>query len=194
MRLGYSVSHAAVIGDVARTLGIDVVSSDGVVNETVVGDVILPLDAPRWMIEAAVLRSLAPKHILFLCVANSARSQMAEGIARSMASEGVRISSAGSAPTAPHRQAIKALSELGLDISGHTSSDAISVEGTVDAVITLCAEEVCPAWLEPAWRLHWGLPDPAHSGDIPDQEVTAFRAVRDELIRRLTVLFLGTCE
>ncbi len=194
MRLGYSVSHAAVIGDVARTLGIDVVSSDGVGNETVVGDVILPLDAPRWMIEAAVLRSLAPKHILFLCVANSARSQMAEGIARSMASEGVRISSAGSAPTAPHRQAIKALSELGLDISGHTSSDAISVEGTVDAVITLCAEEVCPAWLEPAWRLHWGLPDPAHSGDIPDQEVTAFRAVRDELIRRLTVLFLGTCE
>ena len=193
MRLGYSVSHAAVIGDVARTLGIDVVSSDGVVNETVVGDVILPLDAPRWMIEAAVLRSLAPKHILFLCVANSARSQMAEGIARSMASEGVRISSAGSAPTAPHRQAIKALSELGLDISGHTSSDAISVEGTVDAVITLCAEEVCPVWLEPAWRLHWGLPDPAHSGDIPDQEVTAFRAVRDELIRRLTVLFLGTC-
>ena len=194
VRLGYSVSHAAVIGDVARTLGIDVVSSDGVVNETVVGDVILPLDAPRWMIEAAVLRSLAPKHILFLCVANSARSQMAEGIARSMASEGVRISSAGSAPTAPHRQAIKALSELGLDISGHTSSDAISVEGTVDAVITLCAEEVCPVWLEPAWRLHWGLPDPAHSGDIPDQEVTAFRAVRDELIRRLTVLFLGTCE
>ncbi|GEM_PF-816541 len=194
MRLGYSVSHAAVIGDVARTLGIDVVSSDGVVNETVVGDVILPLDAPRWMIEAAVLRSLAPKHILFLCVANSARSQMAEGIARSMASEGVRISSAGSEPTAPHRQAIKALSELGLDISGHTSSDSISVEGTVDAVITLCAEEVCPAWLEPAWRLHWGLPDPAHSGDIPDQEVTAFRAVRDELIRRLTVLFLGTCE
>lgn len=194
MRLGYSVSHAAVIGDVARTLGIDVVSSDGVVNETVVGDVILPLDAPRWMIEAAVLRSLAPKHILFLCVANSARSQMAEGIARSMASEGVRISSAGSEPTAPHRQAIKALSELGLDISGHTSSDAISVEGTVDAVITLCAEEVCPVWLEPAWRLHWGLPDPAHSGDIPDQEVTAFRAVRDELIRRLTVLFLGTCE
>lgn len=194
MRLGYSVSHAAVIGDVARTLGIDVVSSDGVVNETVVGDVILPLDAPRWMIEAAVLRSLAPKHILFLCVANSARSQMAEGIARSMASEGVRISSAGSEPTAPHRQAIKALSELGLDISGHTSSDSTSVEGTVDAVITLCAEEVCPAWLEPAWRLHWGLPDPAHSGDIPDQEVTAFRAVRDELIRRLTVLFLGTCE
>ena len=194
VRLGYSVSHAAVIGDVARTLGIDVVSSEGVGNETVVGDVILPLDAPRWMIEAAVLRSLAPKHILFLCVANSARSQMAEGIARSMASEGVRISSAGSAPTAPHRQAIKALSELGLDISGHTSSDAISVEGTVDAVITLCAEEVCPVWLEPAWRLHWGLPDPAHSGDIPDQEVTAFRAVRDELIRRLTVLFLGTCE
>ena len=194
VRLGYSVSHAAVIGDVARTLGIDVVSSDGVVNETVVGDVILPLDAPRWMIEAAVLRSLAPKHILFLCVANSARSQMAEGIARSMASEGVRISSAGSEPTAPHRQAIKALSELGLDISGHTSSDSISVEGTVDAVITLCAEEVCPAWLEPAWWLHWGLPDPAHSGDISDQEVTAFRAVRDELIRRLTVLFLGTCE
>ena len=119
---------------------------------------------------------------------------MGEGIARSMASEAVRISSAGSEPTVVHPQAIKVLSEVGIDISGHASSEAINVEGTVDAVITLCAEEVCPAWLEPAWRLHWGLSDPAHSGDTLDQEVTAFRAVRDELIRRLTVLFLGTCE
>lgn len=194
VRLGDSVPHAAVIEGVARTLGIDVISRDSGASKTIVGDVILPFDAPRWMIEAAVLRSLAPKHILFLCVANSARSQMAEGIARSMAAEGITISSAGSEPTGVRPQAVRVLYEVGLDISGYTSSDTTKVEKNVDAVITLCAEEVCPVWLEPAWRLNWGLPDPVGTGDTPDQEMNSFRAIRDELIRRLSVLFMGTCE
>ena len=69
------------------------------------------------MIEAAILRSLRPRHILFLCVANSARSQMAEGIARSLAPEGVRVSSAGSVPSFVRPHALQVLKEIGIDIS-----------------------------------------------------------------------------
>ena len=159
-----------------------------------VGDVTLPGDAPRWVIEAAVLRALEPKHLLFVCVANSARSQMAEGLARSLAPEGVTISSAGSEPTRVRPQAIQALSEVGLDISGHTSSGTNDVSGHVDAVISLCAEEVCPVWLGHAWRLHWSLPDPVGSGQTPEEEMDAFRSVRNELACRLTVLFRGSSE
>lgn len=191
---GDGMPHADEIGEVARALGIDVVAHEGGDVQTMVGDVSLPADGPGWMVEAAVLRALGPKHVLFLCVANSARSQMAEGLARSLAPAGVTISSAGSEPTRVRPQAIKALSEVGLDISGHASNGTDDIQGQVDAVITLCAEEVCPVWLDRAWRLHWGLPDPAGAGRTPEEEMEAFRSVRDELIRRLTVLFLGVSE
>ncbi len=109
----------------------------------------------------ALACAAAPRHVLFLCVANSARSQMAEGIARALAPEGVRVSSAGSEPTSLRPEAVEALREIGIDISGHRSKGMDEVERPVDAVVTLCAEEVCPAWLGPALRVHWGLPDPA---------------------------------
>ena len=112
-----------------------------------------------WRSEAEALRALAPDHILFLCVANSARSQLAEGIARSLAPPEVRISSAGSVPTTVRPQAIAALREIGIDASAQTSTGIDDVERPVDAVVTLCAEEVCPVWLEDAFRLHWRLPD-----------------------------------
>ena len=142
-----------------------------------------------WRSEADELRQLGVKHILFLCVANSARSQLAEGIARSLAPEGVKISSAGSEPTSVRPQAIAVLAEMGIDISHHTSMGIDEVEGPVDAVITLCAEEVCPVWLDDAWRAHWGLPDPAGAGTTEAEELDAFRAVRDELRERLGVVF-----
>src|SRR5512147_216777 len=114
------------------------------------------------MIEAAILRALRPRHILFLCVANSARSQMAEGIARSLAPPGVIVSSAGSSPASVRQEAIQVLREIGIDISGHRSKGLDSIDaGSVDAVITLCAEEICSTYLGKARRLHWGLPDPA---------------------------------
>jgi len=144
---------------------------------------------PGWLIEAAVLRSLRPRHVLFLCVANSARSQMAEGIARALAPPGVRVSSAGSAPGGVRPEAVRALGEIGIDISGHRSKGLGEVEGEVDAVITLCAEEVCPVWLAPSRRLHWGLPDPAAVEGDEGQRTEAFRRVRDELLRRVRVLF-----
>ena len=143
-----------------------------------------------WRTEAAELRAKFPRHILFLCVANSARSQMAEGIARSLAPQGVKISSAGSSPASIRPQAIQILNEIGIDISGHRSKGLNSIDaGSVDAVITLCAEEVCPVFLGKAHRVHWGLPDPAGITGTEEIRLDAFRSVRDELLRRLKVLF-----
>jgi arsenate reductase len=142
-----------------------------------------------WRTEAAELRAAHPRHILFLCVANSARSQMAEGIARSLAPRGVKISSAGSSPASVHPQAIGVLKEIGIDISGHRSKGLDSIgTGAVDAVITLCAEEVCPVFPGKTHRIHWALSDPAGAGP-EENRLDAFRSVRDELLRRLKVLF-----
>ena len=149
---------------------------------------------PSWLIEAAVLRALSPKHLLFLCVANSARSQMAEGVARSLAGSDVRISSAGSAPTQIRPEAIRILAEIGIDASAQVSKRMDEVEGEVDTVITLCAEEVCPAWLGKAWRVHWGLPDPAGVTGREEDRLQAFREVREELRRRLGVVFGDVAE
>jgi arsenate reductase len=143
-----------------------------------------------WQAEAEQLRKLAPRHVLFLCVANSARSQMAEGIARSLAPTGVTVSSAGSQPSRVNPLATRALDEIGIDIRAQYSKsvDDISPEG-VEAVITLCAEEVCPVFLGRAHRVHWGLPDPAGAGSTEAEQLQAFRDVRDELRRRLSIVF-----
>jgi arsenate reductase len=143
-----------------------------------------------WTIEAEIVRAKRPRHILFLCVANSARSQMAEGIARSLAPEGVRISSAGSAPSSVRPEAVQVLGEIDIDISGQRSKGIDAVDASsVDAVITLCAEEVCPVFLGNAHRVHWGLPDPAAVTGTEENRLNAFRSVRDELRRRLEFLF-----
>ena len=143
-----------------------------------------------WREDVARIRELAPRHILFLCVANSARSQMAEGIARSLAPEDVRITSAGSQPTTVRPQAVRALDEIGIDITRQSSKGMDQVDGAPpEVVITLCAEEACPAWLQPTLRVHWPLPDPAGAGESPEEEMRAFRDVRDELMRRLRELF-----
>lgn len=144
----------------------------------------------EWRAEAEAQRAKRPRHILFLCVANSARSQMAEGIARSLAPQGVKVSSAGSSPASVRPQAIRVLKEIGIDISGHRSKGLDSIDaGSVDAVITLCAEEVCPVFPGKAVRIHWGLPDPAAATGTEETRLNAFRSVRDELFRRLQVLF-----
>ncbi len=130
------------------------------------------------------------KHILFLCVANSARSQMAEGIARTLAPDSVRVSSAGSHPSSVRPEAVQVLAEIGIDISNHRSKsvDELSSD-SVDTVITLCAEKVCPVFLGRAERIHWGLPDPAAVGGDETERLQAFRNVRDELKRRITGYF-----
>jgi protein-tyrosine-phosphatase len=143
-----------------------------------------------WEQEAAQLRAARPRHVLFLCVANSARSQMAEGIARALAPAGVKISSAGSRPSRVNPFAVQALDEIGIDLRGHRSKSVEEIPpGDVEAVITLCAEEVCPVWLGKALRVHWGLADPAGAGSTDADRLQAFRDVRDELRRRLARVF-----
>lgn len=126
----------------------------------------------------------APLRLLFLCVANSARSQMAEGLARHLFGDRVTVQSAGSAPTRVNPHAIAVLAELGIDATGHSSKlvDDIPAD-SIDLVITLCAEEVCPVYPGRVERLHWPLPDPA--GAPPDQALQRFRDVRDMLHERL---------
>lgn len=142
-----------------------------------------------WRSTVETLRAIGPRHILFLCVANSARSQMAEGIARDLAPDGVKVSSAGSAPAKVRPQAVAALAEIGIDISGHHAKGLDAVSRSVDAVVTLCAEEACPAWLGDAIRIHWALPDPAAATGSVEERLEAFRPVRDELRRRLELVF-----
>ena len=128
--------------------------------------------------------------ILFLCVANSARSQLGEGLARQLF-PGLSIQSAGSRPSRVNPYAIEALAELGIDASTHASKSVQDIDPTtVGLVITLCAEEVCPAFLGRAERLHWPIPDPASDDPAltPEELRTRFRAARDEIRRRLEVL------
>ncbi|MFN3273450.1 MAG: VOC family protein [Paracoccus sp. (in: a-proteobacteria)] len=122
--------------------------------------------------------------ILFLCVANSARSQMAEGLARALLPASVEVASAGSAPGHVNPLAVEALSEARIDISGHRSKplEEVSPE-TADLIVTLCAEEVCPFVPGPVRRLHWPITDPSAAGDI-----AAFRTARDQIKARIEVL------
>ncbi|MBU3919758.1 MAG: arsenate reductase ArsC, partial [Alphaproteobacteria bacterium] len=126
--------------------------------------------------------------ILFLCVANSARGQMAEGLARHRFGNRAEVASAGSMPTRPNPYAIEAMAELGIDISGQTpkSVDAMNA-AEFDFVITLCAEEICP-WLPgTAQRLHWPIDDPASNDPdrSPDDMRQRFARARDIIHARL---------
>lgn len=122
--------------------------------------------------------------ILFLCVANSARSQMAEGLARALLPATVEVASAGSAPGQVNALAVDALSEIGIDISAHRAKPLEEVSpDTADLIVTLCAEEVCPFVPGAVRRLHWPITDPSAAGDI-----AAFRTARDQIKARIEVL------
>jgi arsenate reductase (thioredoxin) len=129
--------------------------------------------------------------ILFLCVANSARSQMAEGLARHLFGDAVRVQSAGSEPSRVNPFAIEAMAELGIDLGAQRSKSVQTIDPeSVDLVITLCAEEVCPVFLSRAPRMHWPLQDPDRKDeDLTDEErLQHFRVARDQLRARLEVL------
>ncbi len=131
------------------------------------------------------------RSVLFLCVANSARSQMAEGLARAMFGDTVRVQSAGSAPSRVNPFAVAAMAEIGLDISQHTSTAVGDVDpDAVDLVVTLCAEEVCPTVLGRAARRHWPLADPDRKDEVLTDAVrlASFRVARDAIEARLTAL------
>jgi arsenate reductase (thioredoxin) len=129
--------------------------------------------------------------ILFLCVANSALSQLAEGLARAMLGERARIQSAGSCPSHVHPCAIEVMNEVGVDLSTHTSKSVDSIDpSTVDLVVTMCAEAVPPAALAQVRRFHWSILDPAAAPDDlpPDELLHRFRSTRDTIMRQLDQL------
>ena len=131
------------------------------------------------------------RSVLFLCVANSARSRMAEGLARALFGPEFVIQSAGSSPSRVNPFAIKAMAEVGVDITDQTSKSVDTIDPkSVDLVITLCAEEVCPVFLGGAARLHWPLQDPDRKDEdlTDDERLEHFRIARDEIRRRLDAL------
>jgi arsenate reductase len=122
---------------------------------------------------------------LILCTGNSCRSHLAEGILRAAAGDVLRVASAGSKPAGfVHPLAIKAMREIGIDISGHRSKYLGEfLDEPVETVITVCgnAEQACPVFPGQVNRYHWGFDDPAHVAGTEEEQLAVFRRVRDEI-------------
>ena len=128
------------------------------------------------------------KRVLILCTANSARSQMAEGLLRHLAGEQLEVFSAGSQPSVVNPFAIRAMDEKGLDIRTHRSQHLNEfINEPFDYVITVCdhAAESCPLFPGPAKRIHWGFPDPAGVEGEDNAILAQFRTVRDAIEQQL---------
>ena len=127
--------------------------------------------------------------ILFLCVANSARSQMAEGLARSMLDASFSIESAGSKPAHVNPYAIEVMNELGINLGSHKSKSIAAIDlSDTNLIVTLCAEEVCPVVPAAVRRLHWPVQDPAGQGDNSQEELKHFRIARDQIKQHIESL------
>ncbi|MCX6096720.1 MAG: arsenate reductase ArsC [Candidatus Bipolaricaulota bacterium] len=125
---------------------------------------------------------------LFLCVANSARSQMAE-VARAVAPRGVTVWSAGSSPACVRPEAVTVMREIGIDISGQRAKSIAEIPADeIDTVVTLCGGNACPILLGSARYFHWGIPDPAAVEGREAIRLVAFLSARDELRRRTAEL------
>ena len=128
------------------------------------------------------------QQVLILCTANSARSQMAEGLLRSLAAERFEVFSAGSKPSVVHPLAIAAMDDHGIDIRSQYSKHLNEyLQQPFDYVITVCdnAAESCPVFPGPAQRIHWGFPDPAAVQGSYTERLASFRIVRDSIEAQL---------
>jgi len=122
--------------------------------------------------------------ILILCTANSARSQMAEGLFRHDSGSGDGVFSVGTQPSPVRPEAIQVMREVGIDISGHRSKSVEEFAGQhFDYVITVCdnAKESCPIFPATTMRIHWSLEDPAAVKGSEEQRLAEFRRIRDQL-------------
>ena len=129
------------------------------------------------------------KRVLILCTGNSARSQMAEGLLRQMGGGRFEVESAGTHPGHVRPEAIEAMREVGIDISGHRSKSVDEFAGReFEVVITVCdnARENCPVFPARTERVHWSFDDPAAAPGGFDERLAVFRRVRDEIRARLT--------
>jgi arsenate reductase len=127
---------------------------------------------------------MKPK-VLILCTGNSCRSHMAEGILRAAAGDFLEVHSAGSKPAGyVHPLAIRALAEIGIDISAHRSKSMNEfLEQNIETVIAVCgkADQVCPTYPGQVNRMHWPFDDPAHATGTDEEQLNVFRRVRDEI-------------
>ena len=127
--------------------------------------------------------------VLFLCTHNSARSQMAEGLLRTMGGDRFEVASAGTEQTHVRPQAIAVMAEAGIDLGSHTSKTLDRfLHEPWDFVITVCdsANEACPVFPAAAQRLHWSFPDPSRATGTEGEKLAVFRQVRDAIAARLT--------
>jgi arsenate reductase len=136
--------------------------------------------------------------VLILCTGNSCRSHLAEGILRAAAGDFLEVASAGSKPAGyVHPLAIRALREIGIDISAHTSKHLDEFTARpVETVITVCgnADQVCPVFPGQLNRHHWPFDDPAHAAGTDEEKFAVFRRVRDEIRRVFTAYAEGRLD
>lgn len=135
-----------------------------------------------------------PKRVLFLCTHNSSRSQMAEGLLRSLGKGEYETFSAGTEKTRVHPLAVDAMKAVGIDITSHTSKTLDEfLDKPFDAVITVCdsAKESCPVFPHAGESLHWSFPDPTKSIGSPADRLDAFKKVRDDIRIRIEAFLQG---
>jgi arsenate reductase (thioredoxin) len=131
---------------------------------------------------------VAKTRVLFLCTHNSARSQMAEGLLRHLAGDRFEVMSAGTEATLVKPEAMRAMAELGVDISGQESKTLERYLGEpFDYVVTVCdaANEACPVFPGAKSRLHWSFRDPSEATGDEEERLGVFREVRDEILARI---------
>lgn len=135
-----------------------------------------------------------PARVLFLCTHNSARSQMAEGLLRAQSGGQVEVFSAGTDPAAVHPMAVRALAEMGVDISAQRSKSLeVFAGGRFDHVITVCdrARELCPVYPGDPVMVHWSIPDPVEVTGAEQERMQAFRRVAGQLLTRIDYFLLA---
>jgi ArsR family transcriptional regulator len=162
-RANYYGINLATLSDLYRQIGVDLA---------------IPTPTPA--------NALPPQTVVFLCRANSARSQMAEGWLRTLSSGRITVRSAGTQPATLHPMAVQVMDEIGIDIGHHQSKHVDTLAALqAEIVVTVCdiAREECAVWMRAPTRLHWSIPDPVA---VPDEaeRLETFRSVRDDLRRR----------
>jgi arsenate reductase (thioredoxin) len=132
-----------------------------------------------------------PMRVLFLCTHNSSRSQMAEGLLRARGGQRFAVSSAGTHPRTIHPLAIRAMREIGIDVSEAAGYRAKSLDEfigqPIDLVVTVCDEaaEECPFFPGARRQVHWGFPDPSAASGSEEERLQVFRTVRDAIAARI---------
>lgn len=132
------------------------------------------------------------KYVLFICTHNSARSQMAEGFLNHLYVDHFEAHSAGTEPSKVHPLAVKAMEEVGIDISHHTSKSAADfIKKEIDYVVTVCdtAKQTCPFFPGGKKAIHKSFEDPSQTQGTEEDKLQVFRRIRDEIKEWIDMIF-----